>query len=74
MARSTVLSQSQSIGSLPPVSPFSKGGQVDFEVDSLGSKPWRAAPLYRQESFSYWWEKLSASIIAAGKPVPQKKT
>jgi hypothetical protein len=33
-------------------------------------KPWRAAPLYRQESFSLW-ERLSASIIAAGKPHPR---
>jgi hypothetical protein len=36
----------------------------------LLSKPWRAAPLYRQESFSLW-ERLSASIVAAGKPLPR---
>jgi hypothetical protein len=38
----------------------------------LLSKLWRAAPLYRQESFSLW-ERLLGSIVAAGKPLPQKK-
>jgi hypothetical protein len=45
-------------------------GRKEF---TLFSKSWRAAPLYRQESF-YLWERLSASIIAAGKPLPLKMT
>jgi hypothetical protein len=42
-------------------------------LNRVNSKPWRAAPIYRQIKLILW-EWLSALIVAAGKPLSPKMT
>jgi hypothetical protein len=53
--------------------PLKKGDRGILK--STSSEAWHGARRhYRVNEVCLLWERLSASIIAAGKPLPQKKT
>jgi len=58
------------VGTKSLFAPFCKGGWGDLRSDLPGSWTWHYAPSVGNELL----ENLSASMIAAGKPLPQKES